>query len=50
MCTPVTTCGRDVPFSNSFVVLTLQLLGAFVVDETIICCGGAHLRFVRALD
>ena len=40
---PVALCGRDVPLSKSFVVLTSQLLSAFGGDATIIFCMVANL-------
>ena len=50
VCMPVAHCGRDVPFSKSFVVLTLQLLRFIGGDATIKCCGEANFDYVEALD
>ena len=46
---PVHHCGRDVPLSKSFVVLTSQFLGAIGDHATTICCVGAILDFIKAL-
>ena len=50
VCMPVAFCGRDVPLSRSFVMLTSQLLSVVGGDATIICCGGSNVDFIKALN
>ena len=46
----IAQCGGEVPFVKSSVLLCSQLLSAFSLEPTIICCAGGSADFIKALD